>query len=165
MKKMMLLTLVIIQILILSSCGSNFYNVVPVRHEYTDFNSFVSALENIEFTDQKPEKIVGYLLELDTTISHKYYIESITTTNNNKESTPEFPKMTIGRSFGIGMIVISGDLMYETEFTSSDLSTFDNLVISDYEPHYFLQNYTTVIKEVVDLYTLSVKAVEMGSKI
>ena len=100
------------------ACGLNFYNVVPVVHEYSEVALFIDALSNIEFRGETPEAAYCYVVEFafDETVEFHYYIESITTTGNAEASTDEYPKMSSERQFSVGMTLNIGDESHQIEF-------------------------------------------------
>ncbi|BCR36744.1 hypothetical protein [Mariniplasma anaerobium] len=158
MKKTFLFLLTLVLVSILLSCDSNFFNVVPVKHEYDSIDDFIVGLSHIEFKNEVPSKFYFCIMELDSQFEYSYYIESITTTRNSEVSTPEYPKMST-RGFNIGITIYIEDVTHIIELREFSEESVQNIVIEDHDLSYFISNGASV--DLLEMMVGHVESVEL----
>lgn len=157
MKKIFLLLMIFALSSLLFSCDSNFYNVVPVKHEYNDLEDLLVALSNIEFKNDGLSEPYYYIIELDSQIEYTYYIESITTTGNAEISTPEYPKMS-SRGFDVGMTIYIDGIPNIVIFKAFSVEGDQYIAIEDYDLSFFV-SYSTA--DILDLMIQNIVSIEL----
>lgn len=157
MKKIFLLLLIFVLSFLLFSCDSNFYNVVPVKHEYDNLEDLLNALSNIEFKNDGLSESYYYIFELDSQIEYTYYIESVTTTGNAELSTPEHPKMS-SRGFNVGMTIYIDGIPNIVILKAFSEEGIQNIAIEDYDLSFFV-SYSTA--DILDVMIQNIVSIEL----
>lgn len=157
MKKIFLLLMIFALASLLFSCDSNFYNVVPVKHEYNNLEDLLDALSNIEFKNDDLSEPYYYIIKLDSQIEYTYYIESITTTKNAELTTPKYPKMS-SRGFDVGMTIYIDGIPNIVKLKAFLAEEVQYIVIEDYDLSFFISYATT---DILDLMIQNIVSIEL----
>ena len=161
MRKLFLVLLTFTLFFLLFSCDSNFYNVVPVKHEYDNLEDLLNALSNIELKNDGLSEPYYYIIELDSQIEYTYYIESVTTTGNAELSTPEYPKMS-SRGFDVGMTIYIDGIPNIVKLKAFSEEGVQYIVIEDYDLSFFISYSTTDILDVMIQNIVSIELAEIS---
>lgn len=161
MKKIFLLLFIFVLSSLLFSCDSNFYNVVPVKHEYDNLEDLLNALSNIEFKNDVLSEPYYYIIELDNQIEYTYYIESVTTTGNAELSTPEYPKMS-SRGFDVGLTIYIDGIPNIVILKAFSVESAQYIAIEDYDLSFFISYSTADILDIMIQNILPIELVEIS---